>query len=295
MSSVIYDSLKQLDAFVISVEPLCKNIIKLDLFAPSAARNFQPGQFFRLQSYKGSKAYPMKAIALTGVYTKGDILTLIINKVGDATSKCSFFEKGEKVSLMGPVGQPTFIPKNQTVLLIGGGVRNASLFSVAKKMKENSCYVYYFSGYKTLNEKCYDEWIKESADYVVWCVDKLGLFTNKKPEEKIFEGNLVDALLKHKEILNTIDYVLVSGSCALMKAVSNLCMLLSETFKKSCLKIASLNNPMQCMMKEVCGKCIQKHYDFIAKKDIFVYTCVAQDQSLNNVDFDFLEKKYLIY
>ena len=50
---------------------------------------------------------------------------------------------------MGPTGTPTDIPKNETVMLIGGGgLGNAVLFSIGKAMRENGCKVLYFAGYK---------------------------------------------------------------------------------------------------------------------------------------------------
>jgi hypothetical protein len=42
---------------------------------------------------------------------------------------------GEPVVVMGPTGTPTEIPEGETVLLAGGGLGNAVLFSIAQAMK----------------------------------------------------------------------------------------------------------------------------------------------------------------
>jgi hypothetical protein len=49
--------------------------------------------------------------------------------------------------------------------------------------------------------------------------------------------------------------------------------------------IASINSPMQCMMKEVCAQCLQKHIDPVSGKETIVFSCFNQDQEMDRVDF----------
>ena len=42
---------------------------------------------------------------------------------------------------------------------------------------------------------------------------------------------------------------------------------------------------MQCMMKQVCAQCLQRHVDPITGKESFVFSCFDQDQHLDRVDF----------
>jgi hypothetical protein len=42
---------------------------------------------------------------------------------------------------------------------------------------------------------------------------------------------------------------------------------------------------MQCMMKEVCAQCLQKHVDPRTGKETIVFSCFNQDQLLDEVDF----------
>ena len=51
--------------------------------------------------------------------------------------------------------------------------------------------------------------------------------------------------------------------------------------------IGSINSPMQCMMKEVCAQCLQKHVDPAtgAEQEI-VFSCFNQDQKLDEMDWD---------
>jgi hypothetical protein len=49
--------------------------------------------------------------------------------------------------------------------------------------------------------------------------------------------------------------------------------------------IASINSPMQCMMKEICAQCLQAHVDPVTGRETVVYSCFNQDQPLDCVDF----------
>jgi hypothetical protein len=49
--------------------------------------------------------------------------------------------------------------------------------------------------------------------------------------------------------------------------------------------IASINSPMQCMMKEICAQCLQPHRDAETGKNTYVFSCFNQDQPIDQVDF----------
>ena len=55
--------------------------------------------------------------------------------------------------------------------------------------------------------------------------------------------------------------------------------------------IGSINSPMQCMMKEVCAQCLQRHVDPETGKEEFIFSCYNQDQELDRVDFDNLQAR----
>jgi hypothetical protein len=60
---------------------------------------------------------------------------------------------------------------------------------------------------------------------------------------------------------------------------------LSPYLKPGHVGIASINSPMQCMMKEVCAQCLQKHVDSVTGMESIVFSCVNQDQEMDRVDF----------
>jgi len=50
--------------------------------------------------------------------------------------------------------------------------------------------------------------------------------------------------------------------------------------------IGSINSPMQCMMKEVCAQCLQRHIDpSTGEQKEIVFSCFNQDQKLDEMDW----------
>jgi hypothetical protein len=55
--------------------------------------------------------------------------------------------------------------------------------------------------------------------------------------------------------------------------------------------IGSINSPMQCMMKEICGSCLQPLCDPATGQTVYVFSCFNQDLPLDRVDFDSLDAR----
>jgi hypothetical protein len=89
--------------------------------------------------------------------------------------------------------------------------------------------------------------------------------------------------------LSNLDRVVTIGSDRMMNAVKVYFNDIASALKNGCKLIASVNSPMQCMMKGVCGQCVQLHK--CAEGDDFVYSCEEQDQDLYKIDFDFLNAR----
>ncbi|WP_419215180.1 WPE palindromic element domain-containing protein [Wolbachia endosymbiont of Rhagoletis cingulata] len=106
---------EQFTAKVIKVQYLTDKVVEIVIKAPLAAKNFKPGQFFRLQNFEtnGRKAnntnLAMEGIAVTGteVDKKKGIISTIMLETGGSTNLCKYFKEGEQVILMGPTGKPT--------------------------------------------------------------------------------------------------------------------------------------------------------------------------------------------
>ncbi|MEO5859895.1 MAG: FAD-dependent oxidoreductase, partial [Pyrinomonadaceae bacterium] len=161
IKDTIFDNLEatldeQLRAYVVKVDRLTPTIVDVIVKAPLQARKFEPGQFYRLQNFETSAPIVdgtrlvMEGLALTGAWVDEEkgLLSMIVLEMGTSSRLCSLLKEGEEVLVMGPTGTPTEIPENETVLLAGGGLGNAVLFSIARALREKKNKVIYFAGYK---------------------------------------------------------------------------------------------------------------------------------------------------
>lgn len=201
---------------------------------------------------------------------------------------------------MGPTGTPTEIPEGETVLLAGGGLGNAVLFSIAKALKAAGNRVVYFAGYKDGKDLFKREEIEEATDQVIWSTDTGVEVEARRPQDAHFRGNIVQAMLAYAEgrfgaplfDLREVDRIIAIGSDRMMAAVKAARHgVLSQHLKPGHVGVGSINSPMQCMMKEVCAQCLCKHVDPETGKESFVFSCFNQDQPLDHVDFQHLNAR----
>ena len=295
----------QLLARVEWVERLTPTIIEVVVRAPAAARHFRPGQFYRLQNFesmagraKDDRCSPllMEGVALTGAWVDRErgLLSLIALELGVSSRLVSYLRKGEPVVVMGPTGTPTEIPHGESVLLAGGGLGNAVLFSIAKALREQGNKVIYFAGYKKGEDLFKRHEIETATDQVIWSTDMGDPIQPGRAQDAHFRGNIVQAMVAYSEgklgeqlvPLSDVTRIIAIGSDRMMAAVkASRFGVLAPYLRRDHVAIASINSPMQCMMKEICAQCLQKHVDPATGKEEFVFSCFNQDQHMDLVDF----------
>jgi len=292
----------ELRATVHAVHRLTPQIVEVVVRAPMAARVFEPGQFYRLQNYEtlaaktNGTALGMEGLALTGaaVNRANGLLSTIVLEMGGSSDICTLLQPGEPVILMGPTGTPTELPKGETVLLAGGGLGNAVLFSIGQGLRAAGSRVLYFAGYKRHQDRYKVDEIEKAADVVVWCCDEAPGFSPSRPRDKTMVANIVEAMVAYAEgtlgpvdiKLNEVDRVMAIGSDGMMAAVAGARKgALAPFLRRGHRAIASINSPMQCMMKEICAQCLQVHRDPATGAETAVFSCFNQDQNMDVVDF----------
>ncbi|HEX6136550.1 MAG TPA: FAD-dependent oxidoreductase [Casimicrobiaceae bacterium] len=304
------DFFAQLDdllrARVERVARLTPTIVEVVVHAPAAARRFRPGQFYRLQNFEalapriGGTRLAMEGLALTGAWVDRErgLVSVIVLEMGGSSDLCARLKPGEPIVLMGPTGTPTEIERGATVLLVGGGLGNAVLFSIGRAYREAGSRVLYFAGYRRMADRYKIEEIEAASDTVIWCCDEGPGFTPTRPQDRAFVGNIVEAMRAYASgrlgeptiALQACDRIIAIGSDKMMAAVAAarhnvLAPYLSPRHRA----IGSINSPMQCMMKEICAQCLQPHHDPATGRTSYVFSCFNQDQALDEVDFPALD------
>ncbi|WP_342170009.1 FAD-dependent oxidoreductase [Rickettsia endosymbiont of Seladonia tumulorum] len=226
---------KQLDDLLISkvhkINILGDKIFELVIHSPLAARNFKPGQFFRLQNYSNdiTKLIEPLALSVADINVESGLISFIIYDVGKSTNLCKLFSEEEKVVLMGPSGMPLEIPNNKRIIVIDTEPNNVLI----KTLKDNNNEVMFFT----------------------------------YPEIKT-------------QKLTLIDRVIINASPEIAEELKSL-----KIFGESAEIIVSVNSSMQCMMKGICGQCIQKVED----ERKYIFACSCQNQKAEIVDFESLK------
>jgi NAD(P)H-flavin reductase len=293
---------------------LTPTIIEVVVHAPLAARRFEPGQFYRLQNFEalapvvdinGTRTrLVMEGLALTGAWVDRErgLVSTIVLEMGGSSNLCALLQPGEPVVLMGPTGAPTEIEANENVVLVGGGLGNAVLFSIGAAFRARGSKVLYFAGYKKLIDRYKVAEIEAAADVVVWCSDEAPGFTPTRPQDRSFVGNIVEAMkawasgslapASGSPRLHDADRLIAIGSDRMMAAVARARHdALANVLPAHHLAFGSINSPMQCMMKEVCAQCLQPHRDPKTGRITYVFSCFNQDQPLDQVDFAALNQR----
>ncbi len=301
---------RDLIARVTRVERLTPTIVEVEVEAPAAAAAFRPGQFYRLQNYESSALrghdgtlLAMEPLAMTGARVEAGSgrVSVIGLEMGGSSDLMARLEVGEPVVLMGPTGSPTQIPSSGTVLLVGGGLGNAVLFSIGQAMRAAGARVLYVAGYRTMIDRYKAAEIEAAADAVIWACEEAPGLPASRPQDRSCVGNVIDALVAWQEgrlgptaiDLAEIDRIVAIGSDRMMAAVKAARGgVLKPWLKDGHVAIASINSPMQCMMKEVCAQCLQPHVDpGTGRRSEPVFSCFNQDQPMDRVDFDALSER----
>jgi len=293
---------RDLRATVVRVERLTPTIVEVIIRAPAAARRFEPGQFYRLQNFEtlaplvDGTRFTMEGLALTGAWVDREqgLVSAIVLEMGGSSDLCTLLKPGEPVVLMGPTGTPTEIAGGETVVLAGGGLGNAVLFSIGQAFRRAGSKVLYFAGYKKQIDRYKMAEIEGAADAVVWCCDEAPGFGATRPQDRAFVGNIVEGMAAYASgalgqqpiAFAACDRLIAIGSDSMMAAVGAARhTVLAKCLKPGHIAIGSINSPMQCMMKEICAQCLQPHKDPDTGKVSYVFSCFNQDQPLDLVDF----------
>ncbi|MGZ8239574.1 MAG: pyridine nucleotide-disulfide oxidoreductase, partial [Methylobacter sp.] len=226
------------NATIVAINRLTPTIIEVVVKAPMQAEKFHPGQFYRVQNYEAyapvveGTVLTAEGLALTGAEVdkeKGTI-SLIALEIGSSSRLCATWKVGDPLVIMGVTGTPTDIPSGETVLLIGGGLGNAVLFSIGKALRAAGNRVIYFAGYKHNQDIFKIEDIEAASDVIIWSVDKTPgavAFKPTRPQDRSFIGNILECMLAYAKgelgeqpiPLADVDHLIVIGSDRMMAAV----------------------------------------------------------------------------
>src|SRR4030042_3211913 len=99
---------------------LSENTVRIEVVAPLAAKNAQPGQFAIIRAHSRGERIPL---SIADSDADRGVITLIFQEVGKSTYSLGELEQGDSLhDVVGPLGRPTPIKKYGQVVIVAGGV-----------------------------------------------------------------------------------------------------------------------------------------------------------------------------
>jgi dihydroorotate dehydrogenase electron transfer subunit len=132
----------------------------LGIYCPPIANQIKPGQFVMLKVSDNASPLLSRPFSVYESYPvshpevrKRGHLFILYKKVGNGTKRMTTLSKGQKVDLIGPLGNGFAIPplpSSAHCILVGEGVGIVSLYPLAEALRGRKCFV--FIGRKTQDD-----------------------------------------------------------------------------------------------------------------------------------------------
>lgn len=296
-----------LTARVSSVQQKSTAIAELWIEAPMAAKNFKPGQFFRLQTYEtGSPIVDdtrlqIPVITVSGTGVEDNKIRLLVLQWGTGPRLVSRLKPGDPLILMGPTGAPIPIPTGKTVMIVAGRWGAAIMLDLGPALKAAGNRVVYVAAFNSAHEVDRQDELEKASDQIIWVVGQGNRIEARRPQDISVMGNDAIAVLQQyaqdtqtetaasqRIPLDQIDQLMVMGSTGLLGAFQAAIKKggrLQPYVHPDMQAYGTVGSPMQCMLKGVCGQCLQWQIDPETGQRVrAVFSCSEQDQPLSWID-----------
>ena len=242
----------QTDGMVVSNKRIKSVYYLLGINCPPIADQIKPGQFVMIKVSDNRSPLLRRPFSVYKSYPvshpekrKRGCLFILYKKVGKGTRKMTTLKRGEKVDLIGPLGNGFILPplpSSTNIILIGGGVGIVSLYPLAEALKGMKLFV--FIGGKTQRD--------------ILCVEDFKIFNSNifvATEDGSLgtQGTVVDLFLSQRKKFKRDEerYLYACGPVAMLKALAGIGKL------KNFICQASLEARMGCGFG-ACWGCVVK-------------------------------------
>ncbi len=221
---------------IVSLEDLAPRIHLFRVAAPFVARKALAGQFIILRIDEAGERIPL---TIAGYDREEGTVTVVFMEVGKTSTKLAKLQAGDSLqTFVGPLGMPTEAEKFGTVCCLGGGFGTATIYPIARAMKEAGNRVISIIGFRSKDLLFWEEKMRSVSDEVIVTTDD-GTYGRK---------GLVTEPLRELCEAGKVDRAVAIGPIPMMKFVSRT----TEPFKVP--TIVSLN-PVMVDGTGMCGAC----------------------------------------
>lgn len=236
---------------VISARFLDEHTKELIIRSPLAAKMFQPGHLFRLWHSAPHPSSPKgKWVPMTGIKADRDQGTLgfIVHNRGLSSSLLAQLKAGDSVNLMGPTGQAFLCSSQDSILMISQGFSSLLMKQLEGGFSQNGARVFHLSSGGHVETLARDLRTLPVALSVITT-----LLVTMGPGE-----DLRGLQVYYQEVLR---HLLSTKHRALMW----------------------VQPPMQCMMKGMCGQCLQHLKNPDTQEEMYVFGCSSSFENFSHI------------
>lgn len=197
-------------AVVVDQSSLGNGIYDITLKTDKIAKAAKAGQFVSVYSNDKSKLLP-RPISLCGINRDDDTIRLVYRVTGEGTGTEEFSRlvRGDKVRILGPLGNGFTVQPGKKAFLIGGGIGVPPMLQLAKDINagiDNAvCDMNIVMGYRDENTFLLDEFKEQAASFVATEDGSVGT-----------KGNVIDAI---KENALEADVIYACGPMPMLRAL----------------------------------------------------------------------------
>ena len=156
---------------ILSKKRLAPNIYEMEVYAPIAIHNAEPGQFVNVIVHEHGKSVPL---TIADSDEKTGTLTLVFQAVGVSTMRMATLNVGDTLySIRGPLGVPSEIEKyDGMIICVAGGVGIAPMYPVVRALKEAGNEILLILGAREEKFLFWEEKIRPYADKMFVCIEE---------------------------------------------------------------------------------------------------------------------------
>ena len=192
---------------VLKQQCIGKDIYDMTIQTKHIAGHAKAGQFVSLYSNDASKLLP-RPISLCGIDAEAGTLRLVYRVTGEGTGTEEFsrLKAGDKIRVLGPLGNGFTVEPGKKAFLIGGGIGIPPMLELAQSIKAaGTCEFVSVMGYRDAQTFLLDEFKEQGDCYVATEDGSVGA-----------KGNVLDAIKEYK--LNA-DVIYACGPTPMLRAL----------------------------------------------------------------------------
>jgi len=190
-----------------SAQALSATAYRFVIEAPEMARQARPGQFVHL-SVPGF--FLRRPISICEIDAAEGTLTIVFEVRGEGTAALASFAAGQKVDVMGPLGNGfSLLEKDQPVVLIGGGIGTPPMLGLSQYYGASATAI---SGFRNKDAVLLQDDFARFGSAAILCTD------DGTAGQKGFVTDALRALTEEK----TPAMIYACGPMPMLRAVANL-------------------------------------------------------------------------